>query len=267
MAEPSPEPIRFLVVDDEKPARNRLVELLTKDPCSGEILEAQDAVDAVALIQSERPDVVFLDVQMPGVDGFGVIDVLGPGNMPTTVFVTGYDDFALQAFDADAVDYLLKPFDDARFEETLERIKRRLKELGGNAAADADSFGPELLKLAAKRSKRGEIWQWIVVKNRDCRRLVITEEIDWIEAAGVYVTLHVGNQEYLYRGGLTEVASHLDPAQFVQVHRSSVVNLRSVALLERRSHSEFEIVLKNGSRLVLSRSYRAHVEAMLGQPL
>ena len=267
MAGPSPDSLRCLVVDDEKPARNRLIELLAKDPATAETFEAKDAVDAVALIQSERPDVVFLDVQMPGVDGFGVIEALGPRNMPTTVFVTGYDDFALQAFDADAVDYLLKPFDDARFEETMERIKRRLKEVGGPSAADTSSFGPELLKIAAKRSKPGEIWQWIVIKTRDCRRLVITEEIDWIEAAGVYVTLHVGQHEYLYRGGLTEVASHLDPSQFVQVHRSSVVNLRSIALLERRSHSEFEIVLKNGKRLVLSRSYRAHVEAMLGQSL
>jgi two-component system LytT family response regulator len=267
MAEPSPESLRCLVVDDEKPARNRLVELLAKDAACGEILEAQDAVDAVALIQSERPDVVFLDVQMPGVDGFGVIEALGPRNMPTTVFVTGYDDFALQAFDADAVDYLLKPFDDSRFEEAMERIKRRLKEVNGPGDETGPFFGPELQKLAAKRSKRGAMWQWIVIKNRDHRRLVITEEIDWIEAAGVYVTLHVGENEYLYRGGLTEVASHLDPSQFVQVHRSYVVNLRSVALLERRSHSEFEILLKSGKRLVLSRSFRAHVEAMLGQSL
>jgi two-component system LytT family response regulator len=267
MTEPSPESLRCLVVDDEKPARNRLIELLAKDPACGEILEAQDAVDAVALIQSERPDVVFLDVQMPGVDGFGVIEALGRGNMPTTVFVTGYDDFALQAFDADAVDYLLKPFDDARFEETMERVKRRLKEVNGPGDEAGPVFGPELQKLAAKRSRQGAMWQWIVVKNRDHRRLVITEEIDWIEAAGVYVTLHVGENEYLYRGGLTEVASHLDPGQFVQVHRSNVVNLRSVALLERRSHSEFEILLKNGKRLVLSRNFRAHVEAMLGQSL
>jgi two-component system, LytTR family, response regulator len=267
MTAPLPEPIRFLVVDDEMPARNRLIELLDKDSSAGEIFEAKDAVDAVALIQSERPDVVFLDVQMPGADGFSVIDALGRGNMPTTVFVTGYDDFALQAFEADAVDYLLKPFEDARFEETMERVKRRLNEVSGPSDDAGLSFGPGLQKLAAKRSRPDAMWQWIVVKSRDCRRLVITEEIDWIEAAGVYVTLHVGEHEYLYRGGLTEVASHLDPSQFVQVHRSNVVNLRSVALLERRSHSEFEILLKTGKRLVLSRNFRAHVEAMLGQSL
>jgi two-component system LytT family response regulator len=204
---------------------------------------------------------------MPGVDGFGVIEALGAQNMPATVFVTGFDEFAVKAFEADAVDYLLKPFDDARLEEAMERIKRRLKEAAAANGSNARSLGPELLKLAAKRSRPGEIWQWIVVKNRDSRRLVVTEEIDWIEAAGVYVTLHVGADEHLYRGGLTEVASHLDPSQFVQVHRSSVVNLRSVASLERRSHNEFEIVLKNGTRLLLSRSYRAHVEAMLGQSL
>lgn len=261
------EPITALVVDDEAPARKRLADLLAKDRSIGKILEAKNGVEAVALIQDTRPDVVFLDVQMPGVDGFGVIDALGAENMPLTVFVTAYDRFALQAFDADAVDYLLKPFGDSRYEKMMARVKKRLGELRAENASDANSFGPELLKLAAQRAKPGEMWEWMVVKKRDATQFVMTQDIDWIEAAGVYVTLHVGAEEFLYRAGLATVASRLDPFRFVRIHRSSVVNIRSVALLERRSHGEFEVVLKDGTRLMLSRSYRAEVEGLLGQSL
>ena len=263
----SPKSIRVLVVDDEAPARSRLHDLLGKDQHVGQILEAEDGVAAVAMIQTERPDVVFLDVQMPDVDGFAVIEALGAENMPVTVFVTGYDRFAIKAFEADAIDYLLKPFANARFKQTMDRVKRRLQEVRAGSGAEANSFGPELLKLAAKRFKPGELWQWIVVKTREGTRLILTDDIDWIEAAGVYVTLHVGAEEFLYRAGLAEVANRLDPFQFVRVHRSSIVNLRSIALLQRRTHAEFEIILKNGHRLMLSRNYRANVEAMLGQSL
>ncbi|MCW3849511.1 LytTR family DNA-binding domain-containing protein [Sphingomonas sp. LB-2] len=259
--------IRVLVVDDEAPARKRLRDLLSKDRDVSQLFEAKNGVEAVALIQGEHPDIVFLDVQMPGVDGFGVIDTLGAGNMPLTVFVTAYDQFALRAFEAEALDYLLKPFGDARYRTMMERVKKRLSELRADNAGDANAFGPELLKLAAARAKPGEIWNWMVVKKRDATQLVMTEDIDWIEAAGVYVTLHVEGQELLYRAGLATVAKRLDPFRFVRIHRSSLVNLRSVALLERRSHGEFEVVMKDGKRLTLSRSYRADVEAMLGQSL
>jgi two-component system LytT family response regulator len=256
-----------LVADDEQPARKRLAELLRKEPSVGEILEAANGAAAVSLIEQERPDVVFLDVQMPGVDGFGVIEAVGARRMPLTVFVTGYDRFALKAFEAEAIDYLLKPYTDERFECTMERVKTRLKEARNSRSADPNAFGPELLQLAARRFKPGEIWHWITIKNRDGTRLLMTQDIDWIGAAGVYVTLHVGPDEYLYRAGLAAVAKHLDPFQFVRIHRSSLVNLNSVVVLERRSHGEFDVVLKSGERLLLSRSYRSEVESMLGQPL
>lgn len=265
--EPSPEPIRVLVVDDEPPARKRLTDMLAKDREVGQILEAENGAAAVALIQKDPPDVVFLDVQMPGVDGLGVIDALGAENMPLTVFVTGYDRFALDAFERDAIDYLLKPFGDNRFQQTIERVKRRLREIRADESTEPNSFGAGLLELTSKRFKPGEIWQWIAIRTRDSTRLVMTDDIDWIEAAGVYVTLHIGSDEYLYRAGLAAVASRLDPFQFVRIHRSSVVNLKSIGCLERRSHGEFDVVLKNGKRLTLSRSYRAEVERMLGQPL
>ena len=263
----SSDSISVLVVDDETPARKRLADLLTKDPDVGQLLEAQNGVAAVKLIQGERPDIVFLDVQMPGLDGFGVIDALGPENMPVTVFVTAYDRFAVQAFETDAVDYLLKPFGDMRFENTMDRAKARLRQVRAGGSTDMSAVGPELLKLATKRTRPGEIWDWVVIRTRTATRLIMAQEIDWIEAAGVYVTLHTGGQEFLYRASLGAVASRLDPFQFVRIHRSSIVNLRSIASLERRSHGEFEIQLNDGTRLMLSRSYRAHVETMLGQAL
>jgi len=264
---PAAEPICVLVVDDEAPARKRLVELLAKDREIGRILEAKNGVAAVPMIQEERPDIVLLDVQMPGLDGFGVIDALGAENMPLTVFVTAYDQFALQAFEADAVDYLLKPFGDTRYEKTMQRAKKRLDEIRSGTANDAASVGPELLKLVAKRTQPGEVWEWMVVKTRAATRLLMIQDIDWIEAAGVYVTVHAGEEEFLYRANLGAVASRLDPFRFVRIHRSAIVNLKSISLLERRSHGEFEIVLRDGTRLMLSRNYRADVEAMLGQSL
>ena len=126
---------------------------------------------------------------------------------------------------------------------------------------------PELLELAARRAKPGKIWDWLVVKSRGATRLVMADDIEWISAAGVYVTLHVGGEELLYRAGLATMASRLDPFRFVRIHRSTIVNLKSITLLERRSHGEFEVVLRDGTHLMLSRSYRAEVEAVLGQPL
>lgn len=260
-------PICALVVDDEEPARRRLADLLAQDRDIGRTLMAENGVAAVAQIQKAKPDIVFLDVQMPGIDGFGVIDAIGAENMPLTVFVTAYDHFALRAFEADAIDYLLKPFSDRRYQSMMVRAKARLRDLRSRDADDAGSFGPELLKLVAQRSKPGEIWDWIVIKTGGTTRLVMTEDIDWIEAAGVYVTVHVAGKEYLYRAGLAAVASRLDPFRFVRIHRSSIVNLKSVAFLERRSHGEFEVMLKDGSQLLMSRTYRAQFEAMLGQPL
>jgi two-component system LytT family response regulator len=211
-----PEPICVLVVDDEAPARRRLMELLSRDRDIGRVLEAKNGVAAVAAIQEERPDIVLLDVQMPGVDGFGVIEALGAENMPLTVFVTAHDRFALRAFETDAVDYLLKPFGDERFEKTMERIKSRLHDVRAGSSAEPNVFGPELLKLAARRAMPGEFWQWLAVRTREATRLVMAEDIDWVEAAGVYVNLHVRGEELLYRAGLAAVANRLDPFQFVR---------------------------------------------------
>jgi two-component system LytT family response regulator len=149
----------------------------------------------------------------------------------------------------------------------MQRVKARLHDPDHKESDGGNSFGPELLKLIARREKPGEMWDWIAVKSRDTTRLVMTDDIDWIEAAGVYVTVHTKEDSFLYRAGLAAVANRLDPFRFVRIHRSHIVNVRAIASLERRSHGEFEVILKTGAKLMMSRTYRSEVEAILGQPL
>ena len=175
--------LRVLVVDDEVPARKRLKDLLSEDGDIGFIAEAENGIAAIAAIENENPDIVFLDVQMPEVDGFGVIEAVGADRMPLTIFVTAYDHYALQAFDADAVDYLLKPFGNKRFQQAVAKAKALWR------SVDRPILGPNVLGLVAKRNSPGELWDWLVIKGAGITRLVMASEIDWIEAAGVYVNL------------------------------------------------------------------------------
>ena len=262
----SAERLRVLVVDDEAPARQRLIDLLKRDAQVGSILEAANGRAAVETIGHEPLDLVFLDVQMPELDGLQVIEAVGVAAMPLTVFVTAYDQHAIRAFEANALDYLLKPFSDERWETTLARAKvrhddRMLRE-----------FGRSVLRVLATRSG-GECYEVgcyldrLVVKGRGWTRFVRVVDIDWIEGAGVYVNLHVAGKEMLYRRALNELADHLDPARFVRVHRSAIVNIESVVELQPTSHGEFEIVLKDGHRSRVSRTYRGQLEKRLGQSL
>lgn len=257
--------LRVLVVDDEGPARQRIKDLLRDDADIGDLLEAENGVVAVALIEKEKPDVVFLDVQMPGVDGFGVIEALGAERMPLVIFVTAYDRYALKAFDADALDYLLKPFSNKRFEMALAKAKAKVKER--QTGSGATPFGPHVLDMVAKRAAPGEVWDWLVIKAGGVTRLIMASEIDWIEAAGVYVNLHTQGKEFMYRAALAAITKRLDPFRFVRIHRSSVVNIKAIVQLEPLSHGEFEVVMRDGARLTLSRNFRADVEKRLGQSL
>src|SRR5579871_2727540 len=195
----SSDPICVLVADDEAPARQRLIDLLRRDPQIDAIEEAADGEAAVESIQRQKPDLVFLDVQMPELDGLGVIDAIGAAEMPLTVFVTAYDQHAIRAFEANALDYLLKPFSDERFESTMARVKSRLDE------RSISEFGQRILKMVAA-APAGSVRRLdrLVVKSGGTTRFVRTVDIDWIEAAGVYVTLHVGGKELLYRAALND---------------------------------------------------------------
>jgi two-component system LytT family response regulator len=257
----APEAIRVLVVDDEAPARQRLADLLRKDTQIVTTLEAADGISAVEAIQSQAPDLVFLDVQMPELDGLGVIDAVGADKMPLTIFVTAYDQHAIQAFESNALDYLLKPFSDERFEAALYRAKARLHE------RSSSEFGQRMIKMLSSAPQAPRPWDRLVVKSGGKTRFIRVVEIDWIEASGVYVNLHVAGKELLYRASLHELVERLDPRRFVRVHRSAIVNIESIVQLEPISHGEFEAVLKNGSRTRVSRNYRAQLESRLGQPL
>ena len=256
------EPIRVLVADDELPARQRLIDLLRRDEQIASVSEAADGQTTVEKIQRENPDLLFLDVQMPELDGLGVIDAIGAAQMPLTVFVTAYDQHAIRAFEANALDYLLKPFSDERFESTMTRAKARLDE------RSMKEFGQRVVKMvnAAPQSPERRLDR-LVVKAGGTTRFIRVIDIDWIEAAGVYVTLHVGSKELLYRAALNDLAEKLDSRRFVRVHRSALINIESIVQLEPISHGEFEAVLKNGSRTRVSRTYRAQLESRLGQPL
>jgi two-component system LytT family response regulator len=256
------EPIHVLVADDELPARQRLVDLLRRDEQVASVSEAADGETAVEMIQREKPDLLFLDVQMPELDGLGVIDAIGAAEMPLTVFVTAYDQHAIRAFEANALDYLLKPFSDERFEAAMARVKARLDE------RSMREFGQRVMKMvSAVPSTPEKRLDRLVVKAGGTTRFIRVIDIDWIEAAGVYVTLHVGGKELLYRAALNDLAEKLDPRRFVRVHRSALINIESVVQLEPISHGEFEAVLKNGSRTRVSRTYRGQLEKRLGQPL
>jgi two-component system LytT family response regulator len=268
MIPPRIERMCVLVVDDEAPARQRLIDLLHRDPTAATILEAENGTAAVAAIEDRRPDLVFLDVQMPEIDGLGVMEAVGPEAMPLTVLVTAYDQHAVQAFEANALDYLLKPFSDERFEATMARARSRLEE------RNLHEFGQRLMRMISseglakqRQSERPNKLDRLVVKSGGVARFIRAVEIDWIEAAGVYVNLHVAGKEILYRSALADLAERLDPARFIRVHRSSIVNIESILQLEPISHGEFEVVLKGGARTRISRSYRTQLEERLGQSL
>jgi two-component system LytT family response regulator len=251
------ERIRVLVVDDEAPARQRLVDLLRNDPQVAGVVEAENGIAAVDALQQQHPDLVFLDVQMPELDGLGVIDAIGAEQMPLTVFVTAYDQHAIRAFEANALDYLLKPFSDERYEATMARVRARVD---GRALQE---FNQRMLKLVSSAPPLDRL----VVKSGGTTRFVRVVDIDWIEAAGVYVNLHVAGKELLYRAALNDLAARLDPMRFVRIHRSALVNIDSIVQLDPISHGEFEVVLKHGSRARVSRTYRALLEKRLGQTL
>ena len=261
MIAPHSEGIRVLVADDEEPARQRLIDLLYKDAQVKVVLEAGDGQAAVEMIEREAPDLVFLDVQMPQLDGLEVVKAVGADAMPLTVFVTAYDQHAIKAFEANALDYLLKPFSDERLEAALCRAKARHDE------RSMRDFGRNVLRLMSAGPAAGRYLDRLVVKSAGTTRFLRVADIDWIEGAGVYVNLHVGGKELLYRAALNELADCLDPVRFVRVHRSAIVNIDSILELQPISHGEFEIVLKDGHRSRVSRTYRVLLEKRLGQSL
>jgi two-component system LytT family response regulator len=234
--------IRTLVVDDEPLARTNLTVLLRHDPEIEIIAECGSGEEALAEIRRSEPDLVFLDVQMPECDGFDVLELLGGNLPPAVIFVTAYDQYALRAFEAGALDYLLKPFDNARFDLALRRAKERIDQ-GKNLPRKIDR---------------------LVIKSSGQVLFVKVPEIDWIEAADYYASLHVGTRIHLLRRSMADLERELDPTQFCRIHRSSIINLDRVRGLKLNEDGEYDVVLDNGTRLGLSRRYRQELQARLG---
>jgi two-component system LytT family response regulator len=237
-----PTKIRTLIVDDEPLARSNLAVLLRLDPEIEIVRECGSGAEAVAEIRKAKPDLVFLDVQMPECDGFDVLELLGQDLPPAVVFVTAYDQYALRAFEAGALDYLLKPFDNARFDRALDRAKQRITR---------DKDPPRKLDRLAIKS----IGQVLFVK---------VSEIDWIEAADYYACLHVGPRTHLLRRRMSELEQELDPVVFSRIHRSTIVNLDRVRGLKLREDGEYEVLLEDGNRLRMSQRYRKQLQSRMG---
>jgi two-component system LytT family response regulator len=256
--------IRTVVVDDEKPARVRLTELLQREPDVEMVGTASNGREALDLLRRVRPDLLFLDVQMPELDGLGVLRQLAPDEFPITIMVTAYDKYAIQAFDAHAIDYLLKPFSDQRFDNAISRARRYL------ASADLHTQAEELTAAAEERrnvdARSGHL-ERVVLKTNGCITFLDVDEVDWIEAAGVYVYLHAGARSHLYRSSVAQLLQRLDQRQFVRIHRSAAVNTARIRELRSLSHGDFAVILKDGTELTLSRAYRVQVEGWLRQSI
>lgn len=270
---PRPDALRVLVVDDERLARNRLIKLLEREPDVEHVAQAATGAEAVAAIGAARKagrpfDVVFLDVHMPGLSGLDVVREVGPAAMPVTIFVTAYDQHALEAFELAAIDYLLKPFENERFRQTLQRARetvrlrkvemlqaRLLALLHGEAAPMAEAAGTEPPPPPLER---------IAVEMRGQVRLVPTSEVDYLEAEGNYVRVHSDDETFVISDTLRELEERLDPRAFFRIHRSTIVRLDRIEALLTASGGDYAVRLDSGRRLKVARSRRDELASRLG---
>jgi len=244
--------MKILIVDDEQPARRKIRSYLAEESGIGSILEAGNGVDAVRLIEEEKPDLVFLDIQMPGMTGFEVIEAVGIDNMPVVVFVTAYDQYAVDAFEVEAVDYLLKPYDQERFRKSFTRAVGQVKVRADGVGDGAASVVRRLLEEVDKgRGYAGRI----MVKKGPRFFFIKTGEIAYISAEEKYVKLHTGGDVYLIRETMARMEGRLDPAVFARIHRSTIVNIDHIKEIQPWTHGDYVVILKDGTTLNLSRRF------------
>jgi two-component system, LytTR family, response regulator len=253
-------PLTTLIVDDEPLARDGLRVLLSRDPEVSAIREARDGREAVAAIRESNPDLVFLDVQMPEMDGFEVVRKIGAEHMPQLVFVTAYDQYAIQAFEINALDYLLKPVIEERFVKALVRAKSRIP---SSVAADSSRQIIGLLETIA--SPRSYVKR-LAVRSGGKTVFVDVEDVSWIEAAENYVELHAGRVSYLLHVTMSTLEKSLDPEIFLRIHRSIIVNLIRIKDLQSTAHGEYVITLRDGARLQSGRTYSSRLRALIINP-
>jgi len=251
--------IRTLVVDDEPLARERLTSLLAAEPGIEVLGQCRDGEEAVRGIMDHTPDLVFLDVQMPAMNGFEVIEAVGSERMPLVIFVTAYDQHALKAFQVRALDYVLKPFDRERFQEALQRARAQIQR------DETGDLGRRLLALVKDLRRDQPKTDRLVVKSGGRLFFLRTDEIDWIEAAGNYVRLHVGTTSHLLRETMNAIEGRLDAEKFFRIHRSRIVNMERIQEMQPWLNGEYAVVLRTGTRLTLSRGYREKLQERLAR--
>lgn len=253
--------IRALIVDDEPLARERLQMMLKPELDIEVVGEAINGDAAVAAIRKLEPDLVFLDIQMPVIDGFSVITEIGADRMPATIFVTAYDRYALRAFEVHALDYLLKPFDRERFQQALARARAQLQ--GKETAA----LNQRLAALLEQLHGEKQPLERVVVKESGRIFFLKAEEIDWVEAAENYVNIHAGKASHLLRETMSRLETRLDPRRFVRIHRSAIINIERLQELQPLFHGDYTVILNDGTKLTLSRGYKEKFQERLGKPL
>lgn len=264
-AEPT---LRVLIVDDELLGRQRVEDMVRKEPgveIAGMIDNGQEAVEA---IRSLRPDLVFLDVQMPGMTGLDVLTEVGADEMPATIFVTAYDHYALRAFEVAAIDYLVKPFDDERFEQAFQRARHmiELEEVGRTTRKLLNLLGGGTGEVGSRpvAAPSGGYLERVAVEMRGQVRVVPVESIDYVEASGPYAELHVGDKTYVIRERMQTLEDRLDPSRFFRIHRSAIVRIDRIESLLRSSGGDYAVRLKGGTELSVSRSRREELEEKIG---
>jgi two-component system LytT family response regulator len=242
--------IRALIVDDEPLAREWVRSAVAEDPELEVLGECGDGFEAAESIRRLKPDLVFLDVQMPGLDGFGVLEALSPEEIPAVVFVTAFDQYAVRAFEAQAVDYLMKPFSKERVEEALRRVRELVK---GKSLED---FRESVAKIVEKIRRDRSFPEWVLLKADGKNVFVKVKDIDWIESSRNNVRIHVGQTIYLLHETTSAIASRLDPKKFLRIHRSAIVNIERIKELHPWFNGDYAVVLRDGTQLTLSSSYR-----------
>ncbi|HEV8610012.1 MAG TPA: LytTR family DNA-binding domain-containing protein [Thermoanaerobaculia bacterium] len=242
--------IRALIADDEPLAREWVRSAVVDDPDLEVIGEAGDGFEAAEAIRRLKPDLVFLDVQMPGLDGFGVLEALSPEEIPAVVFVTAFDQYAVRAFETQAVDYLMKPFSRERVEEAVRRVRELVK---GRSLED---FRESIAKIVEKVRRDRSYPEWVLLKAEGKNVFVKVRDIDWIESSRNNVRIHVGPTLYLLHETTSAIASRLDPKRFLRIHRSAIVNIERIRELHPWFNGDYAVILRDGTQLTLSASYR-----------
>ena len=253
-------PLTALIVDDEPLAREGLRELLAKDPEISSVREDRDGREAVKAIRVSSPDLVLLDVQMPEVDGFEVVRQVGAEHMPAVIFVTAHDQYAIQAFEISALDYLLKPVIEERFVKALARAKSRIR------SAFAAGANPQIISLLESISSSRRYLSRLAVRSAGKTILMSVDELDWIGGAENYVELHAGRASHLLHVRMSVLEASLDPASFLRVHRSIIVNLSRIRDLQPAEHGDYLITLRDGTQLKSGRTYSERLQALMSNP-